>query len=180
VKEINIARKQALELGLKKFMGAECQYGHGRERQVSSNTCTTCQRNRNKVWQDKNRETWLASKRSRRAANLAEYRARDRVYDAVRDGKQTVRPERGTGVLQPNLRANQCRAIIKQPVAPPGTHINPRQIKEMNQFKKDLPSQTICCGAPTVPGSRFCRYHDAAVADASELLEKATAKKLAS
>src|SRR5260221_600699 len=109
-----ISRKKALELGLKRyFTGQPCPHGHIEERHVASYSCITCQTNLHNKWQRENHDECKRRKRLWRAANRSKARARDKIYDAVRYGKLIMKPERGTGVLMPNLRLDQCKAILK-------------------------------------------------------------------
>jgi hypothetical protein len=119
-----------------------------------------CQASLRINWQDNNRSELNRKKRLRRAANPAKYQAKDKMYDAVRRGERISKPHRGIGVLQPNLRDDQCRAIIKQPV-PPVYGVTQRKREELEAFKKTLPKETVCCGSAVVPGSRWCKYHEA-------------------
>jgi hypothetical protein len=155
-----VTRKRAIELGLTKyFTGKPCPHGHNVERYIDSYTCVTCQASRCSKVQRKNRDKLNRAKRLRRAANPAKYRERDKIYDAVRRGNRISKPERGTGALQVNLQPDQCQCIIRQPVPP--TACWKDRSDELEAFKLELPGSTICCGAETVPGSRWCKYHDA-------------------
>jgi hypothetical protein len=154
-----VTKERAKELGLKRYHGKPCQHGHGCERYLSSLACVLCQNERVNKWQHEHRDERRKKRQLQRAAN-PEAKKKDKILYARKSGEMVSKPERGTGVLLPNLKPNQCRAIIRQPVAP-------SEAEELKRFKDNLPKNTICCGAATVPGSAWCRYHGAAALSAT-------------
>jgi hypothetical protein len=170
-----VTRKRAIELGLKcYFSGKPCPHGHVAERYVASFSCVVCQVTCGSKWKNENREDWNRRRRLRRAANRSKFRARDKVYDACRDGTLIIKPKRGTGALLANLKPDQCRCVIRAPT-PPHTFVSDRS-GELERFKETLPLHSVCCGAPVLLGFKWCPYHYAAVCDAEAMLEKATAR----
>jgi hypothetical protein len=169
VEQVSLSR--AKELKLMKYHGRPCKHCKGVERWVSTRQCTACQAIYTRKWQHEHRDERNRRRNLRRAANR-QARAKDKVNYAHRCGKLIVKPFRGTAVLQANLRPDQCKAIIRQPV-PPVYGVTQRKREELEAFKKTLPMNSVCCGSPVLLGFQWCKFHYVAALDAEALLEKA-------
>jgi hypothetical protein len=165
-----VTLERARELDLKKYHGKACRNCGCTEKYTASRTCCACHHKRFREWQNGHRPQIQQQKSAWRKRNPDKARKTDRLKYQRSLGLIT-KPTRGTGVLLVNLQPDQCKAVIKQP-PPPDISASWHHVKEMDKFKRDLPKETICCGAPVTPGTPWCRYHGAAVADAEKKLAK--------
>jgi hypothetical protein len=103
--EAIVTKKQAIELGLKKYHGAPCKYGHGPEKYVATRNCVTCQVERQR--QPKKLTGW-----QQHAAQARPLGRRDRL-EAKRGQFPPFKPLRTAAVVPRmvplvDLKFNEC------------------------------------------------------------------------